>query len=170
MVAQAQSISRSARVRRSSASVIVGVDGATASRARIGAVFNPRPEPSVIQCKWIGIDTSKTVFTPHGIDHTDQPTLRTNLPRAQLPPFFQELLATEIVMEAYGAAYHWGRQLTALGHNLCLIPSQYVKRGKNDRKDATAVSEAGGRRRCKQANAISVCGDTVIAVPPRVWR
>jgi transposase len=43
------------------------------------------------QYKRIGIDTSKTVFTLHGIDHSDQPTVRRNVSRAQLVPFFRKL-------------------------------------------------------------------------------
>lgn len=101
------------------------------------------------QYKRIAIDTSKSVFTLHGIDHTDQPTLRLNVSRARLLPFFRKLLPTEIVMEACGAAYHWARELTGLGHSVRLIPPQYVKpfvkRGKNDRNDAAAICEAGGR-------------------------
>src|SRR5262249_8751585 len=45
--------------------------------------------------------------------------------------------------------HHWGRQLTALGHQVKLIPPQYVKpfvkRSKNDRNDAEAISEAASR-------------------------
>ena len=101
------------------------------------------------QYKRIGVDTSKSVFTLHGIDHADRPVLRRNLRRAQLLAFFGKLPPTEIAMEACGAAYHWARELTALGHEVRLIPPQYVKpyvkRGKNDRNDAEAICEAGGR-------------------------
>ena len=52
-------------------------------------------------------------------------------------------------MEACGSAHHWARELTALGHEVCLVPPQYVKpyvkRGKNDRNDAEAICEAAGR-------------------------
>jgi transposase len=93
--------------------------------------------------KRIGIDTSKSVFALHGIDASDQPTLRRNVSRAGLLAFFRELLPTEIVMEACGAAYHWARELTAFGHGVRLIPRRYVKPfvklGKNDRKDAVLL-------------------------------
>ena len=101
------------------------------------------------QYKRIGIDTSKAVFTLHGIDQQDRPVLRINLRRAQMIPFFKKLPPTEIAMEACGSAHHWARELTALGHTVRLIPPQYVKpyvkRGKNDRNDAEAICEAAGR-------------------------
>jgi len=54
-----------------------------------------------------------------------------------------------VVLEACGASHHWGRRLTALGHTVKLVPPQYVKpfvrRGKNDRIDAEAISEAAAR-------------------------
>jgi transposase len=49
------------------------------------------------QYKRIGIDTSKAVFTLHGIDHNDKPVVRINLRRSQLVPFFRKLPATEVV-------------------------------------------------------------------------
>jgi transposase len=101
------------------------------------------------QYKRIGIDTSKAVFTVHGVDQQDRPVLRINLRRPQLGSFFKRLLPTEIAMEACGSSHHWARELTALGHEVRLIPPQYVKpyvkRGKNDRNDAEAICEAAGR-------------------------
>lgn len=101
------------------------------------------------QYKRIGIDTSKAVFTLHGIDQQDRPVLRINLRRAQMIAFFKKLAPTEIAMEACGGAHYWARELMALGHEVRLIPPQYVKpyvkRGKNDRNDAEAICEAAGR-------------------------
>lgn len=101
------------------------------------------------QYKRIAIDTSKAVFTLHGIDHSEKPILRINLSRAQLLPFFRKLPPTVIAMEACGGSHHWARELTAAGHKVLLIPPQYVKpyvkRGKNDRNDAEAICEAAGR-------------------------
>jgi transposase len=95
------------------------------------------------------IDTSKSVFTLHGVDAHGRAVLRRNLRRREMVPFFAKLPPVEVVMEACGGSHHWGRTLQALGHRVRLIPAQYVKpfvkRGKNDRNDAEAISEAANR-------------------------
>jgi transposase len=99
--------------------------------------------------KRIAIDTSKHVFTLHGVDEQDRPVLRRELKRGQVEAFFRKQGATEVVLEACGGSHHWGRLLGRLGHRVRLIPPQYVKpfvkRAKNDRNDAEAISEAASR-------------------------
>lgn len=99
--------------------------------------------------KRIGLDTSKAVFTLHGVDHDERATLRRNVGRAGVETFFAKLPPTVVALEACGGSHHWGRRLAALGHTVRLIPPQYVKpfvrRGKNDRNDAEAISEAASR-------------------------
>ena len=102
-----------------------------------------------MELKRIAVDTSKAVFTLHGVDFTDRPVLRRDVKRAGFEEFFAKLPPTAVALEACGGSHHWGRQLTALGHTVQLIPPQYVKpfvkRGKNDRNDAQAISEAAAR-------------------------
>jgi transposase len=97
----------------------------------------------------IGIDTSKSVFQLHGVDEAERPVLRKKLRRSQLLEFFSKLEPTKIGMEACGAAHYWARELTALGHEVVLVPPQYVKayvkRNKNDSADAEAICEAMSR-------------------------
>ena len=97
----------------------------------------------------VAIDTSKSVFTIHAVDARDRPVLRRNLRRQEVAGFFSELAPVEVAIEACGASHHWGRTLAAMGHSVRLIPAQYVKpfvkRGKNDRNDAEAISEAAAR-------------------------
>jgi transposase len=97
----------------------------------------------------IAIDTSKSVFTLHGVDAAGQVVLRRNLRRRELLPFFAKLPALEVALEACGGSHHWGRALQALGHRVRLLPPQYVKpfvkRGKNDRNDAEAISVAAAQ-------------------------
>ena len=99
--------------------------------------------------KRVSVDTSKSVFTVHGVDGAERMVLQQNLKRSQLEVFFKKLPPTEVVLEACGASHHWGRTLQAMGHRVRLIPPQYVKpfvkRGKNDRNDAQAISEAASR-------------------------
>lgn len=97
----------------------------------------------------IGMDTSKRFFQLHGVDANEQVALRRQLTRAQVLPFFERLPATVVAMEACGAAHHWARELTRLGHEVRLIAPQlakpYVARGKNDAADAAALCEAASR-------------------------
>ena len=101
------------------------------------------------QIKRVGIDTSKSVYTLHCVDEAGRQVLQTNLRRAQMEAFFKKLPPTEIALEACGSSHHWGRELTEFGHDVRLIPPQYVKpfvkRAKNDRNDAEAICEAAGR-------------------------
>lgn len=97
----------------------------------------------------IGVDTSKSVFVLHGVDGCEQAVLRRRLRRGQMLEFFGQLSPTRVGMEACGAAHHWGRALAALGHEVFLLPPQYVKpyvkRNKNDAADAQAICEAMSR-------------------------
>jgi len=99
----------------------------------------------------IGVDTSKSVFQLHGVDAAEQPVLRKKLRRRDMLGFFERLPATKVGMEACGGTYYWARELTALGHEVKLMPPQhvkpYVRRGKNDRNDADAICEAMSRPR-----------------------
>jgi len=99
--------------------------------------------------KRIAIDTSKHVFTLHGVDEQERPVLRRELKRSQVETFFGKQEPLEVVLEACGGSHHWGRVLKRLGHQVRLIPPQYVKpfvkRAKNDRNDAEAISEAASR-------------------------
>ena len=102
-----------------------------------------------MEFKRISIDTSKHVFTIHGVDKEERPVLRREIRRAQVEPFFAKLAPTEVVLEACAGSHHWGRVLGGMGHRVRLIPPQYVKpfvkRSKNDRNDAEAISEAASR-------------------------
>ena len=103
----------------------------------------------MIELKRLAIDTSKHVFTLHGVDAGDRPVLRRELRRGRFEAFLSGLAPTEVVLEACGGSHHWGRRALALGHRVRLIPPQYVKpfvrRGKNDRIDAAAIAEAAAR-------------------------
>jgi transposase len=97
----------------------------------------------------IGMDTSKSIFQLHGVDEKEHAVLRRKLRRRDVLPFFAKLTPTRIGMETCGGSHHWARELRALGHEVVLLPPQYVKpyvdRGKNDAADAEAICEAMSR-------------------------
>ena len=83
------------------------------------------------------------------MDEAEKPVLRRQLRRGEVAKFFKKLAPTRVALEACGAAHHWARVLRGLGHEVVLIPPQYVKpyvsRGKNDAIDAAAICEAMSR-------------------------
>ena len=97
----------------------------------------------------IAVDTSKSVFTLHGVNATGHMILRRNLRRQDFLGFFEKLPPLEVVLEACGGSHHWAGALQALGHRVRLIPPQYVKpfvrRSKNDRNDAEAICVAAAQ-------------------------
>jgi transposase len=105
--------------------------------------------PSVEQVFRIGVDTSKHVFQLHGVNAAEEPVLRKKLRRKEVVAFFEKLPPTMVAIEACGGSHHWARLLQSFGHEVKLIPPQYVKpyvkRGKNDAADAEALCEAMSR-------------------------
>lgn len=97
----------------------------------------------------IGLDTAKHVFQVHGVDENEEPVLRRQLRRSEMEKVFAKLAPARIGLEACGASHHWARVLRGLGHEVVLMPPQYikpyVKRGKNDAIDAAAICEAMSR-------------------------
>ena len=94
----------------------------------------------------IGLDLAKTVFQVHGVDATGEVVVRRKIRRSHLLQFFAKQPACLIGMEACASSHYWARELIALGHEVKLMPAQYVKpyvkRGKNDAADAEAICEA----------------------------
>ncbi len=94
----------------------------------------------------IGLDIAKHVFQIHGIDETGSVLVRRQVRRAELLDFFGKLAPCLIGIEACATAHYWGRELRAQGHEVRLIPPQYVKpyvkRNKTDAADAEAICEA----------------------------
>jgi len=94
----------------------------------------------------IGLDLAKSVFQVHGVDAEGVAVLRQRLTRARMLKFFARLPPCLIGIEACASSHYWARELIALGHDVKLMPAQYVKpyvkRGKNDAADAEAICEA----------------------------
>ena len=94
----------------------------------------------------IGLDLAKRVFQVHGLDHEGRARLCKKLRRGQVLKFFATLPGCLVGMEACGSAHYWAREIRAQGHQVRLIPPQYVrpfvKTNKHDAADAEAIAEA----------------------------
>src|SRR5262245_36432829 len=99
-------------------------------------------EPSMGEVTTIGLDMAQHVFQVHGVDAEGATVLRKQLRRAQVLAFFSRLPPCLVGLEACATAHYWGRELRALGHEVRLMPAQYVKayikRNKHDAADAEA--------------------------------
>ena len=94
----------------------------------------------------IGLDLAKQVFQVHGVDEAGHVVVQRRLRRAQIITYFAALPSCLVGMEACATAHFWARELRSLGHEVRLMPPQYVKayvkRSKNDAADAAAICEA----------------------------
>ena len=114
----------------------------------------------------IGFDLAKTVFQVHGADGEGRAVLRRKLRRGKVLAFFAGLPSCLVGMEACASAHYWAREIQALGHEVRLIPPQYVrpfvKTNKNDAADAEAICEAVTRPTMRFAPAKSAEQQSVL--------
>ena len=93
-----------------------------------------------------GIDLGKTWFHIVGLDANGLPVKRAKLNRSGIQAFFVNVPCALIGMEACPGSQWLARKLKALGHEVRIIPAQfvkpYVKSNKNDTVDAAAIAEA----------------------------
>jgi transposase len=101
----------------------------------------------------LGIDLGKTTFHIVGMNQRGEVVVRKCFSRAQLLHFTANLKVELIGMEACGGSHFLGRALREQGHDVRLIPAQYVKpyvkTNKSDYIDAEAIAEAVGRPRMR---------------------
>ena len=94
----------------------------------------------------IGLDLAKNVFHVVCTNRSGKAVRKRMLRRSQVLKYFANLPISLVGMEACASAHYWAREVSALGHEVKLIPPQYVKpyvRGnKNDYNDALAIAEA----------------------------
>ena len=117
----------------------------------------------------IGLDTAKSVFQVHDVNESGKVEIKRKLQRSELLPFFEKQEACVVILEACGAAHHWARMLTGLGHSVKLIAPEavrpFVKKGKkNDAADAAALCAAASRPDVKFVPAKSLEQQGVLAL------
>ncbi|WP_421380717.1 IS110 family transposase (plasmid) [Paraburkholderia sp. DD10] len=91
----------------------------------------------------VGVDIAKHVFQVHYIDQETGEMVNKQIKRAKFLEHFANRAPCLVGMEACGGAHHWARQLTRMGHEVRLMPAEFVKafniRNKNDAADARAI-------------------------------
>jgi len=94
----------------------------------------------------IGLDIAKTIFHAHVAASDGKTGESRRLRRKELLDWAARCEPALIGMEACATSQHWARELTALGHDVKLMPARYVKpyikRGKSDAIDAAGIAEA----------------------------
>ncbi len=110
-----------------------------------------------MQITTIGLDIAKHVFQLIACDVRGKVVKKKRLRRGQVLRYFAQLPRVLIGIEGCASAHYWGRELSAQGHEVALLPARYVKgyvRGnKNDYNDALAIAEAV---RCSEMRRIPI--------------
>lgn len=116
----------------------------------------------------IGLDIAKNVFQVHGAAADGAPVLRRQIRRGQVLAFFANLPPCVVALEACFTAHFWAREISKLGHEVRMIPPQYVKpfvkRNKTDSADAEAICEAAGRPTMRFVAIKSVEQQSILAL------
>jgi transposase len=103
-----------------------------------------------MQIRSVGIDLGKTTFHLVALGEKGKVLLKKKFTQKQLIDFTANLETSLIGMEACSGSHFLGRALRAQGHDVKLIPAQFVKpfvkSNKNDFIDAEAIAEAVDRR------------------------
>jgi len=97
----------------------------------------------------LGIDLGKNSCSVAGLDEAGRVVLRRRVSRDGLAGLFAKLRPCTVAMEACCGAHHVSRSATVQGHQVRLMPPEYVrpyvKAQKNDDRDAEAIAEAATR-------------------------
>jgi transposase len=95
----------------------------------------------------LGIDLGKTVFHLVGLDSTGRVVVRKRCSRTQLLAFTANLQVQLIGMEACSGAHFLGRALREQGHEVRLMPAQYVKPYVQTNKSPPRKCRSGASKR-----------------------
>jgi transposase len=103
-----------------------------------------------MQVHSVGIDLGKTTFHLVALGAAGKVLVRKKFARKQLLAYTANIPASLIGLEACSGAHFLGRALRKQGHDVRLIPAQFVKpfvkSNKNDFIDAEAIAEAVERK------------------------
>jgi len=99
-----------------------------------------------MEIRTVGVDLGKSIFHLVGLDERGKIVVKKRFSRTQLLTYTAHLPSCLIGMEACCGAHFLGAALVVQGHQVRLIPAQFVKpfvkSNKNDYIDAEAIAEA----------------------------
>jgi transposase len=108
---------------------------------RAGVTELASPGPYVV-----GLDLAKHVFQVHVSTPEGVCLRRDRLSRAEVLPYFEQLPASLVAMEACGGAHYWASAIRDRGHSVRLLHALTVSKirqqQKNDKNDAAAINLA----------------------------
>lgn len=97
----------------------------------------------------LGVDLGKDICSVVGVDENGAVLLRRRMRRKTLIRYVADLPTCIVAMESCCGAHHVGRIFAGQGHEVRLMPPEYVrpyvKAQKNDDRDAEAIAEAASR-------------------------
>jgi transposase len=105
----------------------------------------------------VAIDIAKEVFQVHAADERGKLVQKRKVYRSEMSQFLARLKPCIIAMEACGGSHYWARESERYGHEVRLLPgefvSSYVYGNKNNEIDAAAIAEAS---RSPRAHYVSI--------------
>jgi transposase len=126
-------------------------NGLTMAQPTYSTVAIQQEGRSMNESTIIGIDLSKRFMQVCVVDENGTMIEEARVARDRLVEMVARHPGAVVAMEACGGAHHWGRSFEGHGHEVRLI-APYVAKAyrdpacKDDRRDARAITEAGGRR------------------------
>ena len=75
----------------------------------------------------VGLDLAKNIFHVVCLNTHGKEVKKRMLRRKQVLEFFTQQPPCQVGLEACAGSHYWGRKLRALGHDVKLIPGQYVQ-------------------------------------------
>jgi transposase len=97
----------------------------------------------------LAIDLAKNSFQVCGVRPDGAVVFNRAVSRGRLVQLLSDQSPCVVAMEACATSHHWERVAMTHGHEVRLIPANYVKpfvkRQKNDLADAAAIAEAASR-------------------------
>lgn len=112
-------------------------------------VSRERKVTIMINTNIIGIDIAKHVFNLVGHGRAGRETFRKKLTKQKTLKLLSAHEPVIVAMEACGGCHWFARKCQEYGHQIRLLPAQYVKTNKNDFVDADAIAEAAMRAKMR---------------------